>query len=86
VNVEEKESAKEYSAAAQSIVASFGGKPIGKYATVAAIAGSNSPSITLMIEFESAEKFKACFESADYKAIIPLRDKGFSEMDIYMAE
>jgi len=42
----------------------------------------NPSGMVLVMDFDSKEAVTSMFESEDYKALIPGRDKGFSEMNI----
>ncbi len=41
--------------------------------------------MVLVMDFDSADAISAMFESDDYAALIPARDRGFSEMNIQLA-
>jgi uncharacterized protein (DUF1330 family) len=38
--------------------------------------------IVLVMDFESADTVGALFESDEYRALVPVRDRGFAEMNI----
>ena len=38
-----------------------------------------------MMDFDSADAISGMFESEDYAALIPVRDKGFAAMNIQLA-
>ncbi len=38
--------------------------------------------MTLVMDFDSADAITEMFESSDYAALVPVRDRGFSEMNI----
>ena len=44
----------------------------------------NPSGMVLVMDFESVETVEAMFESDEYAALIPLRDRGFSEMNILL--
>lgn len=83
-NPNNKDAAKQYSEGVQPILKQYGGVPINRLSTLQAIVGDNIPSMTLLVKFESEEQLHACFSSSDYLALVPLREKGFSSMDIYV--
>ena len=40
--------------------------------------------MVLVMDFESADAAAAMFESDEYRALVPVRDRGFSEMNILL--
>jgi len=68
-----KETALEYVTKARPIIESFGGKYLASSEDVKALSGLWKPKKIIIIEFPSKEKFDACFESDEYKAIVQLR-------------
>ena len=38
--------------------------------------------MVLVMDFESADAVTATFESGEYRALVPVRDRGFAEMNI----
>ena len=45
----------------------------------------HASSMVLVMDFDSAEAISGMFESEDYAALVPVRDKGFAEMNIHLA-
>jgi len=41
--------------------------------------------MVLVMDFESADAAASIFESDDYRALVPVRDRGFEEMNILIA-
>ena len=50
------------------------------------INGSSLFKLMLFMEFESKKAIQGVFESAEYKALIPYRDKGFDMVNIQIFE
>lgn len=86
INPENANVAKDYSASAKSVMSDFGGKPAYRWSTLEKLVGSAAPQITLVVEFNSVADLKACLESEAYQSLIPQRDLGFSQMNIFIAE
>jgi uncharacterized protein (DUF1330 family) len=42
--------------------------------------------MVLVMDFESTEAVTNMFKSDDYEALIPVRDRGFSEMNILLTQ
>ena len=42
--------------------------------------------MVLVMDFDSADAVTGLFESDDYKALMPLRDKGFAEMNVLLTQ
>ena len=45
----------------------------------------NTSGMVLVMDFESREAIRAVFDSAEYSALVPVRDRGFREMNILVA-
>jgi uncharacterized protein (DUF1330 family) len=82
-NPEEKESLMGYTSQATPMFGKRGAKVTSKYGTDQVIAGEDGPMLTLVAEFPNQAAVDDLFNSEEYKAIIPLRDKGFSYIHIY---
>ena len=42
--------------------------------------------MVLVMDFDSADVVNGLFESDDYQALLPLRDKGFAEMNVLLTQ
>lgn len=62
-----------------------GGKPVKRLKVNEVIHGKPS-GMVLVMDFESADAITSMFESDDYAALVPVRDKGFSEMNIQLTQ
>ncbi len=56
-------------------VESFGGKYLARGGQVTVCSGDWCPSRVIIIEFASMDKYQAWWNSAEYKAIAPLREQ-----------
>ena len=59
------------------------GKPVKRLKVDEVIHG-NPSGMVLVMDFDSAEAITEMFESDDYAALVPVRDRGFSEMNIML--
>ncbi len=65
----------EYIGLAEKIVNKHGGKYLVKGGNSITVSGDWEPIKIIVIEFEDIEKLQSCFNSDDYKAIAPMREK-----------
>jgi uncharacterized protein (DUF1330 family) len=75
---------KEYVDKNRPLTAQFGGRFIARGGTIEAFAGE-PPKRAVIAAFDSIEKAQAFRDSAEYKALIPLRDKA-SKYRAYITE
>ena len=62
-----------------------GGKPVKRLKVDDVIHGKPS-GMVLVMDFESPDAISGMFESDAYAALVPARDRGFSEMNILVAQ
>ena len=62
-----------------------GGKLV-KRLKVDRLVHGNPSGMALVMDFDSAEAITSMFESDDYAALVPVRDWGFSEMNILLTQ
>ena len=84
-NPEGMASVQEYLKGILPLLIGAGGKPVKRLKTTAVLNGRPS-GMTLVMDFESAEAINRMFDSDDYKALVETRDRGFSEMNILVAQ
>ncbi|MDJ1016522.1 MAG: DUF1330 domain-containing protein [Paracoccaceae bacterium] len=58
-----------------------GGKPV-KRLKVDEVLNGRPSAMVLVMDFESSDAVAELFASEDYKALVPMRDQGFQEMNI----
>lgn len=85
-NPDNPEALQEYGEKTPVILQKFGGKPVNKKVVKEVICGAISPKAITTIEFPSEEKIYEFLNSAEYQAMIPVRDKAFSEATLIVAE
>ena len=61
-----------------------GGKPVKRLKVDKVIHGSSS-GMVLVMDFDSADAISGMFESEDYAALVPARNRGFTETNILLA-
>ena len=86
VNPESTEKATEYSEGVKPLLTQFGGKPVGRFAISAQLLGFHAANVLLQVEFSSTAEVMTFLDSTEYKKLIPLREAGFSSMQIYVSE
>jgi len=77
VNVEVRDPVgyEEYTAQVPSILASYGGRFLVRAGANETLEGAWEPNRIVLLEFPSVEQAKAWYNSPEYQAIIPLRQK-----------
>lgn len=65
----------EYVDKVKNIVEKFGGKYLAGGGKIFAISGDWEPAKIVIIEFDGLEQLRSCFNSPQYRAIAPLREK-----------
>ena len=82
-NPNEMASVQEYLKGVMPLFQGAGGKLVKRLKVGKTVKGSPS-GMVLVMEFDSADAIGAMFESDDYAALVPARDRGFSEMNILL--
>ena len=80
-NVEEMASVQEYLQGVMPLFTDAGGELVKRLKVDEVIHG-NPAGMVLVMDFESADAVTALFNSDDYSALVPVRDRGFKEMNI----
>jgi uncharacterized protein (DUF1330 family) len=84
-NPDEMESMDHYRKGAMSLLTGAGGKLV-KLLKVGKVITGNPSAMSLVMDFDSAEAIIKMFEPDEYAALIPIRDKGFKEMNILLTQ
>lgn len=63
-----------------------GGKAVKRVGVRDVVTGRSEVEIVLVMDFEDAATIRALFDSDEYQALIPVRNEGFSDMNIYITE
>jgi uncharacterized protein (DUF1330 family) len=82
-NPNEMASVQEYLHGVLPLLMGAGGKPVKRLKVDRVINGKPS-GMVLVMDFDSADAISGMFESEDYAALVPVRDRGFSEMNIVL--
>ena len=80
-NVEEMASVQEYLQGVMPLLTGAGGELVKRLKVDEVIYG-NPAGMVLVMDFESADAVTGLFNSDDYAALVPVRDRGFKEMNI----
>lgn len=83
-NPAEAEAMQEYLRGVMPLLQGAGGTLVKRLKTDAVVNGRPA-GMTLVMDFASAAEVKALFESEAYGALIRVRDRGFTEMNILIA-
>ena len=84
-NPNEMASVQEYLKGVLPLLMGAGGKPVKRLKVDEVIHG-NPSGMVLVMDFDSSDAITEMFESEDYAALVPVRDRGFSEMNILLAQ
>lgn len=82
-NPNEMDSVQDYLKGVLPLLMGAGGKLVKRLKLDRGIHGHPS-GMVLVMDFDSPDAITGMFESEDYAALIPVRDKGFSEMNIQL--
>ena len=82
-NPSEMASVQEYLKGLMRLLMGVGGKLMKRQKVGKVIHGSKS-GMVLVMDFDSSDAVTAMFESDDYAALVPVRDRGFAEMNILL--
>jgi uncharacterized protein (DUF1330 family) len=82
-NPNEMASVQEYLKGVLPLFKGAGGQLVKRLKVEKPVHGKPS-GMVLVMDFDSAEAITAMFESEDYAALVPVRDRGFTEMNIQL--
>lgn len=82
-NPNEMPSVQEYLQGVMPLLLSAGGQLV-KRLKVDQVINGNPSGMVLVMDFDSADSITGMFESEEYAALVPVRDKGFTEMNIQL--
>jgi uncharacterized protein (DUF1330 family) len=82
-NPSEMPSVQEYLHGVLPLLLGAGGTPVKRLKVDEVINGSPI-GMVLVMDFDSADAVTGMFASADYADLVPLRDRGFAEMNILL--
>ena len=84
-NPNEMESVQAYLRGVLPLLVGAGGKVVKRLKVNKPIHGKPS-GMVLVMDFESESSITEMFESDDYASLVPVRDKGFAEMNIQLSQ
>ena len=82
-NPGEMASVQEYLGGVMPLLTGAGGTVVRRLKTNRIVNGRPA-GMVLVMDFESADAAAAMFESDEYRALVPVRDRGFAEMNILL--
>ena len=82
-NPHEQASMQEYLQAVLPLLKGAGGKLV-KRLKVGEVINGNPSAMVLVMDFDSEQAITGMFASEDYAALVPARNRGFSEMNILL--
>lgn len=86
INPDEMESLQAYVQSVMPMLLELGGQVVKRTKITDVYFGEKPPELLLVMDFPSKEALRAMFNSEAYQALIPLRNKGFSAVNILFAE
>ena len=75
----------EYSSKARAYLSKHGAEVIRRQRISKTLYGSGSPDLIMLIDFPSVDIAERVFFEQEYVALIPLRDRVFSDFRMYVA-
>ena len=81
-----RDAEREYLAGVLPMLERAGGRDARRLRVDGILAGNADYSRLLVMEFPSAEMLRALFESAEYQALVPLRNRAFVRIDMLVAQ
>jgi len=80
------ESRQRYVQQVMPLLTGIGGQPVKRLAVTDAVSGTARPESVIVMDFPEAEPLRALFQSAEYETLLPLRNAGFAQIEILIAE
>jgi len=74
----------EYQSKVPAIIAKYGGRYLVRGGKAIPFAGDWKPERILVVQFDSMEQLRKCFESPEYRALAPLREKSTISQAIFV--
>ncbi len=86
VNPNGQEALKSYLQASGPIFEKAGGAAVVKYKIESQIVGDQAMSLVSIMEFPSQEILEEVFKSKEYLATLPLRNKAFFKLEVFVGK
>ncbi len=61
-------------------------KPVNKFKVTQKLIGDYKPSLVSIMEFPNLASLNQVFQSDEYKALLPYREKAFSKLEAFISE
>ena len=84
-NPDEMPAVQTYLKGVMPLFTAAGGQLVKRLKTTQVLSGRPA-GMVLVMDFASPEVISSLFDSADYHALLPLREQGFSEMSILVTQ
>ncbi|MEM7060319.1 MAG: DUF1330 domain-containing protein [Pseudomonadota bacterium] len=82
INPEEPEALETYFQVAMPLIERVGAKVVQKIEVGEAVVGEQPSEMVMLVEYPSYEAVQRVFNSAEYQAIIPAREKAFLKYNV----
>jgi len=82
----EDEARGRYLQAVTPFLMAAGGQPVKRLRVTNVVSGNADAALALVMDFPDTQTINDAFASPEYKALLPDRDKGFSNMEILVTE
>ena len=75
VAIKNPEKLQEYAQKSMATIAAFGGEPVARGKVVGIFSGDAKYEMTAVVKFPDIQAIDSWYQSADYQALIPLRNE-----------
>ncbi len=86
INPQEQKSFELYASNMRALYESVDATVIDKYPVAQTLVGDEKPDFVMVVEFPSQEALVTLFSSADYKKLVPFREKGFKKLNVFLSK
>ena len=86
INAENPEAVNTYFKAAMPLIEAEGGKGVEQIDLGEQLIGKDGSSFIFVVDYPDRDAIDRVFKSTEYEAIIPVRDKAFSQYNISIIE
>jgi len=76
----------EYLGSVMQIFSQNGGKPVGRYKTINALVGEDSPEMMAVIEFDSSEVIESMVKGEAFNSLAEQRARVFSKLNMIISQ
>ena len=76
----------EYLGSVMQIFGQNGGKPVGRYKTINALAGEESPEMIAVIEFDNSETIEAMVKGDSFNDLAEQRARVFTRLNMIISQ